>query len=185
MTLSTLLLYIYPDLDLIYGAEVHLINGTYQIVSWHDPRPQPTQAELDAVIIPAKRQKLEQDIDDLAATKIAGLFGKPPHSIELSVKQQNAQARVTELMELESVGSKRLAVLQEILISGGTLTSAEMTEKMGLLAGVLTSAELAEKTATQDAFTFIKSIRANGSSLKVSLATSDPDTFDINIGWPV
>ena len=185
MALADQLLYIYPDLDL--GITVRLqsnTNGDF-IEYWGDARPQPTQTELDAALVPAKRKKLKQDIDDLTANKIAGLFGKEPRSFDLSVKQQNAQARVTELMEIESVGSKRLSALQEVLISGGTLTSSEMTEKMALLAGVLTAPEEAEKSATQSTFTLIKSIRMHGKTLIADLATADPDTFDINIGWPV
>ncbi len=52
------LLYIYPDLD----VEVTVIvqddgngNGPV-IVQWNDPRPQPTQAELDAAELPAAQQ---------------------------------------------------------------------------------------------------------------------------------
>lgn len=186
MLLHEKLLHIYPDLDL-FDDVILQDNGddiTY-IAQWNDPRPQPTEAELNAADAGAKRSKLIADIDNLTASKIAGLFGKQPNSMALSIKQQNAQARASELQEKESAGLRRLAALQDIVISGGTLTAAEQTEKAGLLAGVLTAAEQTEKAATQSAFVLIKSIRMHGKQLETDLATADPDTFDINTGWPV
>ena len=66
MTLSQVLLYIYPDLVFGPGAPVQLVDDNdgqgLHIASWNDPRPQPTPAEIAAAMLPAtKAQRIEAD----------------------------------------------------------------------------------------------------------------------------
>jgi len=47
----------------------------------------------------------------------------------------------------------------------------------------LSAEETIEQTDLYNKFQAVKNIRANAQTLKTSLLSSDPDTFDLNVGW--
>lgn len=57
MDLSKVLLYIYPDLDLLNAVRLQDDGAGVFIARWDDARPAPTQAQLDAAALPAAKQR--------------------------------------------------------------------------------------------------------------------------------
>lgn len=154
MSLGHELLTIYPDLDLIDDVLLRDDGAGEYIHTWNDPRPQPTPEEIQAAVIPAKRLKLKAKINELTAAKIGAIFNLPANSNLLIIKQLNASARTTEL--------------QDIKINGGSLNEEEQLEF----------------DAIKAIWNRIKALRLAGAQLEEIVENADPDTFDINAGWP-
>jgi len=138
--------------SVVSSTGINKVGENYEATFESDPNRLVTALELSA----AKKLKLKADIDDLTAAKIAAIFGLElePKSSELLIKQINASARVSDL--------------QQIVISGGSLSVVET----------------AERDAIQAIWNRVKELRAYGAGLEVTVASADPDTFDINAGWP-
>lgn len=56
MNLATLILHIYPDIDLLDKVRIINIDGAESLEYWGDSRPQPTEQELEAIRLPVTRQ---------------------------------------------------------------------------------------------------------------------------------
>lgn len=54
MSLNGILAYLYPGIDLLNSVKLQDDGAGPYIAKWNDPRPQPTQADIDAAAIPAQ-----------------------------------------------------------------------------------------------------------------------------------
>jgi len=129
---------------------INKIGENYEVTFESNPNRLVTALELSA----AKKLKLKADIDDLTASKIASIFGLEPKSNELLIKQINASARVSDL--------------QQIVISGGSLSAEEQ----------------AEQDAIKAIWDRVKLLRSHGKTLVSTVDSANPEAFDINLGWP-
>lgn len=106
-------------------------------------------------IVAAKRLKLAQDIDDLVAEKIAIIFDKPIRSVELATKELNLHVKYTKLGKLLAIAAPEDVAAIET-----------------------------EMTLLESYWDRVSALQAYGKAKLTELASTDPDNFNINAGWP-
>lgn len=74
MELSKVLLYIYPDLDLLTAVQLQDDGEGVFIARWDDPRAIPNQAQLDAAVLPSARQEKIKQLKDQCTQAIQAGF---------------------------------------------------------------------------------------------------------------
>lgn len=94
--LSAVLNHLFPGIDFLNDCViVDDGNGPY-IAAWNRPEPQPTQAEIDAAMLPATRTAVIEQIDGHARTLrdqiVAGI--SPAEMASWAIKRAEAQAYV-------------------------------------------------------------------------------------------
>lgn len=72
--LSNILSYIYPDIDFINECILQDDGSGPYIAQWNRPEPQPTQAEIDAAILPASRAAVIERINAEASGRILAVY---------------------------------------------------------------------------------------------------------------
>lgn len=63
MLLSNALIHLFPGIDFITECSLQDDGTGPYIAAWNRPEPQPTQAEIDAAILPAKRAQIIEQIN--------------------------------------------------------------------------------------------------------------------------
>lgn len=72
--LATKLTHLFPDIDFLVDCKLQDDgNGPY-IATWNRPEPQPSQAEIDAVAVPALKQFKLSQIRAEAKTRIEAIY---------------------------------------------------------------------------------------------------------------
>jgi hypothetical protein len=151
-----------------YGENADCVMADGQIVEWNRPEPKPTQAEIDAATIPAKRAQIIQQIN-----------------AERDRREQLNFPYAGKLIDSDPVSVQRITV-------------ASSTASMALSAGVPFELDwsCADNTLLMlDAMGVLGMMQALGShglalhmhsrGLKAAvLASEDPESIDILAGWP-
>jgi len=160
--------YLRPGIDTLNGVVLAEINGGQEIVAWNDPRPQPTQAEIDAAILPAKRAQI--------------------------IEQINAERDRREQLHFPYAGK----LIDSDPVSVQRITVASSTAQMALAANVPFSLDWScadNSILTLDAIGVLGMMQAlglhgvhlhyYGRALKSAVEVSeDPESIDILTGWP-
>jgi hypothetical protein len=113
MNLADAIKQIFPDADFLNVIKLRDAGNGVYIETWLDPRPQPSIEELAAAYGESQKVKSKEALSEIAANKIALIFGKPAKSMDLIIKEMNLSNRCNELRHLAAAA---------------TLTAAEQAE---------------------------------------------------------
>lgn len=108
MMLSDALKYIYPDLDFRNGCRlIDRSDGAGVVIAeWLDPRPQPTQAEIDAAVLPGRK-----------AVRIAAIRAEARQRIEATYPDWRQRSAALGLYPAEYVSTMQAAIASVIAAS--------------------------------------------------------------------
>ncbi|MDP2431264.1 MAG: XkdW family protein [Pseudomonadota bacterium] len=166
MILAATLLHLYPGLDLHAAVVLHDDgDGIVYIAQWHDPRPQPTPAELEAAWPEARRAQIIAAIDahanGLRETMTVGVTSA--EMAAWAIKRAEALAYAGDptacpmlAAEAAARGVPLAAIIERVLRNAALLAAAEAT-----IAGVA------------------------GRHKDAVRAAVDPAGYDWSQGWPL
>lgn len=164
--LAAVLLYFYPDLDLRSAVQLRddgLGAGPY-IAEWHDPRPQPTPAEIEAAWPEVQRAAILAAID--------------AHANAL----RNSMTADTTPAEMASWGIKR----GEALAYAGDPAACPMLAAEAAARGVPLTAIVNRVLTAAAALSAAEAAIAGtaGRHKDAVRAAADPAGYDWSAGWP-
>ena len=84
MSLADVLVHLRPGVDLA-ATLIGDRDGVAVIERWADPRPQPTQAELDAAMLPSAKAKRIESINAECRARLIARFGPAEEQVSRSV----------------------------------------------------------------------------------------------------
>lgn len=166
--LATTLTQLYPGIEFVEECRLQDDGAGPYIAQWNRPEPQPTQAEIDAAILPARRAQILGQIN-----------------AERDRREQTTFPYAGKLIDSDPVSVQRITV-------------ASSTAQMALSANVPYELDWAcadNSLLTLDAMGVLGMMQALGShglalhmhsrGLKAAvLASGDPESIDILTGWP-
>ena len=168
MNISSIISSMYPGIDFLSDCKLQDDgNGPY-IAAWNRPEPQPTQAEIDAAILPAKRAQIIEQIN-----------------AERDRREQTTFPYLGKLIDSDPVSVQRITV---------AFSTANMSLSVGVPYNLNWKCADNFKLPL-DAMGVLGMMQALGShglalhmhsdDLKDAvLASEDPESVDILTGWP-
>lgn len=119
MSLADVLVHLRPGVDLA-ATLIGDRDGVAVIERWADPRPQPTQAELDAAMLPSAKAKRIESINAECRARLIARFGPAEEQVSRSIgvygatEQSAMQAGIAATIDASNTASNAVLAATDI-----------------------------------------------------------------------
>lgn len=114
------LAFLFPDIDFRYQCELRNDGAGQYISAWRRPEPQPTQAEIDAAMLPAAKAHRIAAINAECRSRLIARFGPAEEQVSRSIgvygatEQSAMQAGIAATIDASNTASNAVLAATDI-----------------------------------------------------------------------